>query len=1147
MSKKIFCLIILVSIFILFAVPGIQFAAGWEATASSDEGEFPAGAAIDGDMQTRWSSKFNDGEWWQVDFGKPKEIKKVIIHWEAAYTREYSVLISNDGKKWEEVYATSSGKGGMETIDIEPVKTRFLKLDLKKRATDWGNSFFEIQFNEVSVKGEGMLATSSSGDADYSPDKALDGNFGTRWSSNFTDDEWWQVEFGEPKKLCGVVLHWETAFGEKYNIKVQGTDGKWTKVYETMEGNGQRDIIYFKPMKVKKLKLQGIQRGTGWGFSLWEVDLLGGNNPPELKATNTLDKSKPSMAMDGFHETAWQSGPVKTAVLTIELPKTWDLGGIMLTWGNDYASSYTVEFSNDGDIWKVVKTIDDGNGKIDELYFDPAKTKLIRINCQESSTGKGFSIKELELRGAEEKATPIKIYQAAAKDAREGFYPMWLRRVQEFWTVIGGVGDEVEALFGETGAIEPYKGGYTVLPYIFEGKKVITYADCKLDQDLVDDILPIPSVVWKKDDWKLRMTAVGESPGKPNKTVIRYRFTNNGKEEFNGQLALAVFPVNLNPAWQHGGLAPINDIAFKKGTGQGIVDIHGGEAIKTVPAPISAGATDIKGGDVVKYIKKAEVPGSNSAHDGEGLASGAMLFDLKVPPGDSKDIVVFYLHYGGIAVPGEAVTDPGKYFDKVLGNSKKFWTDLLERFEITIPKSDMKMINMMKTNIAYILINKDGPWTKPGSRNYCHSWVRDGAMTSVTLLRVGLLKEVEEWINAVSKHIPDTGMVPYIFFEGGNPVGFNYFDHSGEGKEFDSQGQFTFAVRQYYDYTNDKSFLNKHYDKAINAVRFIHELRKQRLTAEYKNDYEKQPYYGILPLSNSHEGYYPAKHSYWDDFWALRGFKDAIHLAKIKGNKPDQKWLEETLLDFRKDVINSIKMVIERNKLNNIPGCVEKADCDPTSTAIAIMMAAETQYLPQKELKAMFDSYYKEFVDAIPPGKERTFTPYEVRNADAFVRMGYRERALTMMRYFLNDSVRPYGWNHMAEVVHARDRAPSYIGDMPHTWVGSGYINAVRSIFLYEEGDKLVLAAGVDPRWFKTGITVSGLPTIYGKVNYTIKEKDKIVTMDIKGNLKPPGGFEVPLPEKFKNAKVTINGKKAEVKDGTVIFSRLPAVIKVTP
>ena len=42
---------------------------------------------------------------------------------------------------------------------------------------------------------------------------------------------------------------------------------------------------------------------------------------------------------------------------------------------------------------------------------------------------------------------------------------------------------------------------------------------------------------------------------------------------------------------------------------------------------------------------------------------------------------------------------------------------------------------------------------------------------------------------------------------------------------------------------------------------------------------------GLLPPSISHEGY-SAKpmHSYWDDFFALRGYKDATAMARVLGH-----------------------------------------------------------------------------------------------------------------------------------------------------------------------------------------------------------------------------------------------------------------------
>ena len=160
--------------------------------------------------------------------------------------------------------------------------------------------------------------------------------------------------------------------------------------------------------------------------------------------------------------------------------------------------------------------------------------------------------------------------------------------------------------------------------------------------------------------------------------------------------------------------------------------------------------------------------------------------------------------------------------------------------------------------------------------------------------------------------------------------------------------------------------------------------------------------------------------------------------------------------------------------------------------------------------------------------------------------MGERQQALTMLRYFTTDSTRPYGWNHMAEVVHAKPRAPSYIGDMPHTWVGSGYVSAVRTIFAYELEGRLILAAGIDPEWAAGGITVKNLPTLYNDINYNIKDEDGIINIDISGKAEPPEGFILVLPDKWAGFKIS-SDFSYERHENSIIFHTLPFKASLTP
>ncbi|MDD5072530.1 MAG: discoidin domain-containing protein [Candidatus Omnitrophica bacterium] len=1069
MSGKKLGFVLVLSVLACFSQ--FSHAAEWKASASSSGENLNPQFAIDSDPSTRWSSTFEDNQWLIIDLGQPTEIKKITLTWEAAYGSDYDILVSNDKTSWKKVYEKKNGSGGTEIIKLTPVKARYVKLDLIKRATKWGFSFFEVEFNAPDpIKAK---ATSSSGQDDYSADKAIDGNMQSRWSSNFEDNQWWQAEFDTPHNICGVVLKWENAFTEIYNIEVKGTSGNWKKVYETTEGDGNTDIIYFDPVVATALKINCIQRGTGWGNSLWEVTFLDGDKPPVVSRNG--------------------------AQTDIKLPAKINLGGIILRWDENYPKSFTVEASADGQAWNEVFKTDKNTSKDNWIYFKAGPVREFRVNCLASATGKECVLKSFEPKSGEEQATPIKIYQSLAKQSPAGYYPMWLRRVQEFWTVVGAPDSNDEGLLSETGSFEPYKGGFSVMPFIYDGKKLYTANDCKVTQSLLEDYLPIPTVKWDHADWTLEVTAISAGG---STMEVRYRFKNTGNKAFSGLFDLAVRPVQLNPIWQYGGFSPINKAECVPPR----LLINGQAKLASGTAGVKMAAVPYSSGDIIDFMEKGGLPDSSSAQSSEGTASAGLSYGLKAAPGEAKDFIIRFPGDGTIAD-----------FDTELQKQAAMWAGFENRFTINIPEK--RLIDVMKTNIAYILINKDGPWIKPGSRNYSHSWMRDGCLTSSALLKVGVVEPVKEWLDAFSSKVTDNGFVPYIIFEGDNAVG-NNDNGSGEGVEWDAQGEYVFAVRNYVDYSGDKEYLPKVYPKVVKVLEFTRSLRRRTMGDDFKKDPKKQPYYGILPKSNSHEGYYPAMTSYWDDFFALKGFKDGVYLANMMGDTVSAEWMQKEVDDFRKCLYDSIKLVAGRDKINYIAGCVEKGDFDSTSTAIAIVAAGELEYMPKDLLKNTFDRYYNDVSKGMEPGHERTFTPYEVRSANAYFRMDQRERGLTMLRYFTKDSTRPYAWNHMAEVVYAKPRTPSYIGDMPHTWVGSGYIDAVRTMFVYDDNGKLILGEGLAPEWFDQGIEVKDLPTPYGKICYVIKKEGDTIKYFIYGTAKPPKGVKFVLPKEFKDLKI---------------------------
>lgn len=99
---------------------------------------------------------------------------------------------------------------------------------------------------------------------------AVDGKAGTRWSSEFADPQWLQIDLGSPKRFSRITLAWETAFGKAYRIQVSDDAREWRDVYITRDGKGGTETIRFAPTTARFVRLLGEERGTTFGYSLWE-------------------------------------------------------------------------------------------------------------------------------------------------------------------------------------------------------------------------------------------------------------------------------------------------------------------------------------------------------------------------------------------------------------------------------------------------------------------------------------------------------------------------------------------------------------------------------------------------------------------------------------------------------------------------------------------------------------------------------------------------------------------------------------------------------------------------------------------------------------------------------------------------------------
>ncbi|MBM2845808.1 MAG: putative secreted protein [Bacteroidetes bacterium] len=363
-----------------------------------------------------------------------------------------------------------------------------------------------------------------------------------------------------------------------------------------------------------------------------------------------------------------------------------------------------------------------------------------------------------------------------------------------------------------------------------------------------------------------------------------------------------------------------------------------------------------------------------------------------------------------------------------------------------------------------------------------------------------------------------------------------------------------YLIMQTFHFTHDTVWLRTKWETVVKTVRYIQSLRAERKTDLYKNGTpEQRACYGLVPESISHEGYWnKPMHSYWDDFFILRGLKDATAIAGILGEKKLEADFAIEREDFRKDFYASIRRAMKNKNINYIPGCAELGDFDATSTTVGINPANELGEIPEPALHNTFDRYYDYFTKRKNNAVAwKDYTPYENRVIGSFVYLDQKERAQDALAFFMNDR-RPRGWNHWAEVVHRDPLAPKYIGDMPHTWCGSDFIRSVRAMFVYErENDTaLVVGAGIADSWVddSAGVTVTNLPTYYGNISYSIKKAGKNVVVQLDGTLHVPSGkIVVKSPLSKRITSVTVNGVKVKALKGKeILVERLPSTIKIS-
>ena len=887
-----------------------------------------------------------------------------------------------------------------------------------------------------------------------------------------------------------------------------------------------------------------VDRSLGRAFRVSASSSATGRAPTGASAGGPANS--PAAALDESPATAWRSAPgAGPHTLTIDFGAEREIGGLVVTW--DAAApprSFRIEAERGADAWESVHDAATAGATTSFVELPALRAQRLRVAATPLREQDGVGIANLEVKPVEWSRSPAEFLTNVALASRRGAWPRYLRREQSYWTPVATPSSGPVGLLSDDGAVEVGEGGFMLEPSLLvagddaasPARRWITWADVAHSVKLHAAPLPVATVVLGYEALSLAVTAVAEDAQNAQDAqdaddvgtlLVRYRLANASTRPAQVTLLVALRPFQVTPPWQAfrslGGPSPIARLEWDNP----VARVNDAVTVRALTPATGFGAAGFDEGGVGAALSLGRIPSRTDVTDGACRAEGVFAFEVRLDAGATTEVFV-ECRLGAPSVrdvpgaPSVARSEPAQRIAAALeawrsalplpmlmraAGATPSRTAAADAHAGTAPAHPdvVEAHDVAATAIAHILACRDGAALRPGPRRYTRSWIRDGAIMSAALLRAGREDAARAFVQWYATFQRGDGFVPCcVDREGVDPL-----------VEHDSHGQLVYAVAEDFRFTRDIAFARSLWPQCARAATFIEALRTTRKTDEFRTGW-RRACFGLLPESVSHEGYLAQPvHSYWDDFWSLRGLRDAAFLAGELGLDADAQRWSAAAADLSEAISSSMRIVMEERGLATVPASVEWADFDSTAVAGAISLVGASELFPADALERTFDEYLRGF-RARRDGTIawNNYTPYEVRIVGALVRMGRRDDANEVLDLLLADR-RPVAWNQWPEILWPDRASPAHLGDLPHCWIGAEYVIALRSMVVFEHDGALVIGAGLRREWIDTeeGLEVKGISTWYGALDLSIRRRgDGSYRVVVGGSARPPGGFVAALP-----------------------------------
>ena len=633
------------------------------------------------------------------------------------------------------------------------------------------------------------------------------------------------------------------------------------------------------------------------------------------------------------------------------------------------------------------------------------------------------------------------------------------------WTAVGLPDCAQYPIVDPRGLLTPFYDSWSLDGWIItdDGCSLLPSRELTCQQHLLfDDNLTVRTITERQG---LRLHSSSELIGTPTEPTCRLEL--QAHSDRNAWLVLTVRPYNPE------GISFVHKIALNsQRTAWTIDDTQGVTFSTTADRHHLANYHD---GDV--YIHLFDKADQHSGDCDVGMMTAAAMFRLQ--PSQTRTIEAT------IALPSKqsrdsqqdrsGSTNARQSSTLSTTSAKAQWQRSLHR-QCRLNIADPHLQFLYDAALRTVILHSPDE-TYPGPYTYKRFWFRDAAFIIHALLCCGCIERAERILDSFPSR----------------QTGAGYF-HSQEG-EWDANGEVLWIMQRFCDLTGQLP--KPQWRKAI--THGAHWITRKRLSDDLNAAHA-----GLLPAGFSAEHLGPNDYYYWDDFWGITGLRAAAQLHAKLNNTQLSEQFRGAANQFEQAVANSLDKVTARLSVQALAASpYRRMDAGAIGSLVCgyplqLCEANDQRLLGTVEFlleQCFVDGGF--FQDMIHSG----INPYLTLHVAQVLLRAEDPRYWQLMQTVARLASPTGQW---PEAIHPRTGG-GCMGDGQHVWAAAEWLLMIRNCFVREEGEHLIIGAGIAPQWLeqRSNIHFGPAPTSFGTIDINLTHRqsttDRLIELSWQG------------------------------------------------